>query len=274
MTGNQRGSNDRIVSAALASAELPKKLAYGTRAVINGFWLGALSDEQLCALDERYYAREPIYRTSDWNEQGLFDWEEKLVHEHFPRDGTLVVLGSGGGREVLALRRDGYDAVGYESHPELAAFADEFLTAHGHPSRSHHVARDSFPDDTGECGGVIVGWAAYSLIHGRDRRVALLRSARAHLPRGGHVLVSFFEQRRGDREARVTRTLANGLRRLRGAGPVELGDTLRPNLIHVFNPAELTDEASAAGFDVVAHEITQELEASMQYAAAVLTAGA
>ena len=88
------------------------------------------------------------------------------------------------------------------------------------------------------------------------------------------MLVSFFEQRRGDREARVTRTLANGLRRLRGAGPVELGDTLRPNRIHVFNPAELTDEASAAGFDVVAHEVTQELEASMQYAAAVLTAGA
>jgi len=274
VTSNQRDGSDRLVSAALASAELPKKLAYGARAVMNGFWLGALSDEQLRALDERYYAREAIYRTSEWNEQGLFDWEEKLVRAHFPQDGTLVVLGSGGGREVLALRRDGYDAVGYEAHPELAAFADEFMTAHGHPSQSHHVARDAFPDDVGACSGVIVGWAAYSLIHGRDRRIALLRSARAHLPRGGSVLVSFFEKRRGDREARFTRTLANGLRRLRGAAPIELGDTLRPNLIHVFNPAELADEASAAGFDIVAHEVIQELEASMHYAAAVLAAGA
>src|SRR5437588_587651 len=103
------GSDDRLVRAALASAEVPRLLARGSRGLLNGVWLGVLSDDRLRALDERYYARSDLYRTSEWNERGLFWWEREAVSEHFPREGTIAVLACGGGREVLALREGGYD---------------------------------------------------------------------------------------------------------------------------------------------------------------------
>ena len=40
----------------------------------------------------------------------------------------LLVAGAGGGREVLALYKSGYEVDGFECHPELVALANTMLT--------------------------------------------------------------------------------------------------------------------------------------------------
>lgn len=260
------------VSAALASERLPGLLAGAARLLVNGFWLGVLSDESLRALDERYYARTDLYRTEEWNQRGLFEWEERLVHEHLTGCATVVVPAAGGGREVLALVEAGFDAVGYESHPGLVAFGQSFLAARGHDGRISQSVRDEFPSIERPGDGVLVGWGAYSLIHGRDRRIGFLAGARRVLPVGAPLLLSFFDRTAESRELSRTATLANALRRLRGRRPLEVGDTLAPNLVHVFTRTQIIGEVEAAGFDLVSYELVQAIDETTRYAGAALRA--
>jgi hypothetical protein len=257
------------VTAALASARLPRALERASRGALAGLWLGALSDDGLRALDERYYDAEDVYRTAAWNEKGLFDWERAIVDEHFRGRERIVVAACGGGREVLALLEDGFDAIGYEPHPRLAAYARDLLAAHGHPGRVHDAPRSRFPPSASSCDGVIVGWGAYSLVPGRAGRVRLLADARGRLPSGGSVLLSFFETSRHGRALRTTVAIANALRGARGRARLELGDTLAPNLVHVFTRDELAEEVAAAGLELAEHLVVGAADVSVSYAAAV-----
>lgn len=262
--------DERWVRAALASGRIPFTLARGSRAVLNGFWLGVLSDEQLGALDERFYADAEQYRTEAWNEQGLFPWERQLVEDHFPSGGRVVVVGCGGGREVLALLDAGYQAVGYESHPDLVAFAGRLLASKGHDGCIRAIARDEFAVDAGPCDAVVIGWGTYSLVRSREARIELLRNATRALAAGAPLLLSYYERVVIDREARWTIKLANELRRARRRPPVEAGDTLAPNRIHAFLPSELADEAAAAGLDVATRGTIGVADGPINYAAAIL----
>jgi len=261
-----------LAGVVLASARIPTGLTQLSRAAINGLWLGVLSDAALRALDERYYDAAAVYRSADWNEKGLFAWERELIEEHFAGRERIVVAACGGGREVLALRREGFDATGYEPHPGLAGYAARFLADRGHPGRAHSSPRDGFPTEAVACDGVVVGWGAYSLVRGRDRRVALLGEARRLLPQGGPVLLSFFARETFSRELRYTMALANRLQRLGRGHPIELGDTLAPNLVHVFTRAQLADELAAAGCDLVAYGVIGPADGGTNYAAAIARA--
>jgi hypothetical protein len=258
-----------VVSGTLAAARAPGLLAHGSRAAINGALLGLLSDDSLRAVDERYYDTEGVYRTPDWNERGLFDWERQAVEEHFGDGGRIVVAACGGGREVLALLDAGFDAVGYEPHFGLALYGRELLQERGHPDRIHLWRRDEFPSAAGRCDGVVVGWGAYSLIRGRERRVRFLAEARRHVPDGAPVLLSFFDRAADGREVAFTRAAANALRRVRGAEAVELGDTLAPNFVHVFTRAELAAELAAAGWELGEHRLLGDADGGTRYAMAV-----
>lgn len=260
-----------LVKATLATNRLPGLLEQASRAVINGVWLGLLDDARLRRLDETYYDGEPEYRTREWNERGLFPWEEELVATHFEGCTRVVVTSCGGGREVLALSRAGFDAVGFEPHPALASYAAQLLADHGVVDAAHPVGRDAFPADRGPWDGAVVGWGAYSLMHTRARRVAFLAQARPHLVPGAPVLLSFFDRAADGRELRWTAAIANGLRRVRGdERPLELGDTLAPNLVHVFTKDELAGEVDAAGFDLRSYGVTGRAENGVRYAAAVI----
>ena len=260
------------MTATLASAGIPPRLANAARAAISGFWLGVLSDASLRLVDERYYEESVIYRTDEWNERGLFDWERDLIDEHFRDRERIVVLACGGGREVLALLREGFEATGYEPHPALVSYARTFLAARGYASRVHAAQRDEFPADAGPADAVVVGWGGFSLVHRRARRIALLREARRALPPGGPVLLSFFARQRDGRELKLTKAAATRLRRLRGRQPPELGDTLAPNLVHVFTRPRLVEEVAAAGLELVVYQALAPADESTSYASAVVRA--
>jgi hypothetical protein len=259
-----------LVQATLASAEVAPRVMRGTRAAVNGLWLGVLSDSSLRLLDERYYDESVLYRTDEWNERGLFDWERDLIDEHFRGCDRVVVLACGGGREVLALLNEGFDATGYEPHPALLAYARAFFAARGHASRVQPVPRGEFPAAGAPADGVVIGWGGFSLVHGRARRITVLRDARRQLPAGGPLLLSFFARQADGRELRMTRAAATGLRRLRGHPPAEIGDTLAPNLVHVFTRARLEEEVRAADLEVATYRVIGPADEGTSYAAAVV----
>ncbi len=267
-------STDRpqpIIATALATARLGAYVPHALRGTLNGFWLGVLDDAALRALDERLYRTVDLYATREWNARGLMDWEQSAVAALFEPGMRLLVVGCGGGREVLALLRAGYDAHGCEPHPLLVKAAEQLLAEHGHPGRIAPAPRDTVP--VGPPGdGVILGWGVYSLVAGGTQRVGLLRGARDRLVPGGALMLSCFGHTGPGRELAWTRGLANTLRRARRAAPVELGDTLAPSRVHVFTRAELEGEAAAAGLELARWQPLAVADGGTRYTLAALRA--
>jgi SAM-dependent methyltransferase len=258
-----------VIAAALATARLGGSLPHALRGTLNGFWLGVLADDELRALDERYYAGEDVYRTDEWNERGLGDWEREAVAAVAAPGASVLVVGCGGGREVLGLLEAGYDARGCESHPELRAFAERFLAARGHPGRVAAAARDAVPDGP-RCDVVLAGWGTYSLVHPRAARVAFLAGARRRLEAGGAVVLSCFGHRAAGRELAWTARLAGALRRARRRTPVEVGDTLAPNRVRVLTGEEVAGEAAAAGLELARWQLLGVADGATRYALGAL----
>ena len=153
-----------------------------------------------------------------------------------------------GGREVMALRRLGYEVDGFECNSELVRFANALLEQEG-LTRSVQLA----PPDTCLSGqvtydGLIIGWGAYMLIQGRDSRIALLRKMRSRVDDGAPLLLSFFVRSPGARQFFVSNAIGNSLRRLLGRENIELGDALEPEYVHYFTQEEIAGELREGGF--------------------------
>lgn len=228
-------------------------------AVFTGCWLGLLSKSDLEAVDDAYYVgtgpdhSSLDYGSPEYNQRGLFGWERRAVDEFFPREGKLAVLGAGGGREVLALRQMSYRVDGWECQPAFVESANTLLRAHGLGSCVSLVPRDTVPDGPAKYDGLVIGWAAYTLMSGRARRVELLRALRTKVESGAPILLSFHGRSAGDARYRIAVTVGNLWRRLLGRERVEVGDFLDPNFVHQFIEDEVVAELWAGGFEVRAY---------------------
>ncbi len=222
------------------------------RVLASALWLGRLDRDQLAALDQHLYDRDHRYLDPAYNRRGLWPWEERAVSGHFPASGRLLVTSAGGGREVVALHRLGYQVDGFECNDTLRALADRILAEDGLGGEVRPSPRDRCPSGRPPYDGAVVGWGAYTLIRGRAVRVAYLVDLARQLRPGAPVLLSFFARPADDRWFRRTARLAASFARRRGVEAPELGDVLDPNFQHYFARAELEDELRAAGLAPVA----------------------
>lgn len=243
-----------MTSAYLRLRPVFMRVLAGLDAVWSGFWLGVLDRDDFHAIDDAHYAATDRYRDDAHSARGLFDWEERALADHFPRDGRLLLLAAGGGRESCALERRGFEVEGHECNPELVQYANEFLARAGVASKVRLLARDEAPAGDEIFDGIIVGWSGYMLIAGRDRRVALLRALRPRVADGAHILVSFFTRTASAPRYRTITTVANVLRRLRRRALIEFGDDLAPNFLHRFAKDEIESELASADFRMIAYE--------------------
>lgn len=234
-------TSERVTDAALGLI----------RGCFDGIWLGLLSRRQLAGIDEAYYDRSDQYVSESYNRQGLWHWEQAAIENHFSGVRRIVVTSAGGGREVLALAKAGYEVAGFEPHQGLARFGSRLLAAEGLMASIGSSPRDCWPAGAIGADGVVVGWGGYMLISGRAHRVAFLREAAEQLPAGAPILLSFFVRAGAAGRFRVAAGVANPLRRLLRRGPVDVGDALTPNLVHFFTRAEVAAELTDAGFDLV-----------------------
>jgi len=229
------------------------------RVCFVGLWLGVLSPERLYSVVEEYYSRSgrerelqgmPDYHSKEYNRSGLWNWQKDLLTRYFGDCRRLLVLGAGGGREVLALLQLGYQVDGFESHRDLVVAANELLREEGFDPAVHRVAPNEGPDSGTTYDGIVVGWDMYMSIPTRRRRIAFLRQLRTQTRVRGPILLDFYPRPSQSRQYDVTATIANTIRRVLRREPAELGDWLAPMYAHHTTQDELTSELAEGGFDI------------------------
>jgi hypothetical protein len=229
-------------------------------ATSTGIWLGILSRSALDAIDEIYYLGDigtrgsPIdYGADTHNRRGLWEWEREMLDRYFGK-GRVAVLGAGGGREVLALKRLGFEVDGWECQQQLVRTANRILIDEGFQPTMAVVPRDTCPSGGPTYSGIIIGWGVYTYVPGSQKRIALLRSIRERLSPGSPILLSFFSRDPAGLRFYVAARVANILRRIAGREGVEVGDFLAPHYVHYFTESEIRSELETGGFTVTAYE--------------------
>lgn len=217
--------------------------------VHEGFWLGVLSISELNALTAQHYDSSQESASPEHNMRGLFDWELAAVDRYFQPGTRVLVAAAGGGREVLALRRGGYDVEGFECNSSLVEAGNAMLGGLGEPRGISLSAPDEVPAGLPVYGGVIVGWSAYSHIPTRARRVEFLRALRQHTLPGSPVLLSFFTRAKDSsyetavyRTATLIKSVVPGR-----TESSEVGDHLSWGYSHWFTREEIEGELRQAG---------------------------
>jgi hypothetical protein len=223
-------------------------------ALFTGAWLGVLGRDTLNEIDDLYYVGgesrrfSPIdYQDDAYHRLGLWTWEQGAVARFFQAPADVAVVGAGGGREVLALRKLGFVAEGWECQPAFVATANRILAEEGFPPSVEEVPRDAVPTGEKRYQGAIVGWGAYTMIQGRERRMALLAALRARVTEDAPLLLSFFPRDGDERRFRLAAGTANVARRLLGRELAEVGATWSPTTCTTSAKPSCAQSSSAPG---------------------------
>lgn len=240
-----------ILKLYMTSSEWFTKLMTFLHAGFNGLWLGLLSREDLHQYDQIYYEKMNMYQNDAYNLSGLFEWEKECIKNYFRNVKTILLLGAGGGREVIALHRLGFQVDAYECNPRLVESANAFLERQNVPTRVSISSRDCVPQTSKIYDAIILGWGMYMLIQNSSRRVVLLKQLRQQCNSGSPVLLSFFSRKNNPFRFRFTAQIGNVIRRLLRRERIEIGDDLQPDFVHFFMEQEIASELGAGGFHMV-----------------------
>ena len=185
------------------------------------------------------------------NLSGLFNWETSALDRCFRRGSRILVAAAGAGREVLGLRKAGFDAEGFECSRALVRASEMIFEQEGESKHVIFCEPDSVPPGPPIYDGLIVGWTAYTHIPTRLRRVAFLRALRERALPHSPVLISFFARHSGSRQENLVHRIATLCRyflRWRKE-PLELGDRISyARYTHSFTEDELVAELRSSGF--------------------------
>lgn len=251
--------------------KLYKKCIYLPLKILNnGFWLGILDRKDFHDLDYYYFSKmQKGYHVSEWNLQGLLDWEKRVIELWFQECRSIMLTGAGAGREVIALEKMGYHVDGFECNPDLVKSGNKILEQIGAHAKLQLMVRDKYPEVLKQYDGVIVGWGMYMLIRGRNTRIRFLKGLHAKIRDNGPLLVSFFP--RQDRKYyRIIARLANLLKGVLRREPIETGDDLVECFYaHHFTKEEISSEFREAGFQLVHYGIRESYSFLPEYGYAV-----
>ena len=195
-------------------------------------------------------------------DRGLFPWEAHVV-DRFARAGDrILVIGSGTGRDLIALSAKGYDVCGVEPAAPAVAIARDACSRRGIPATTvHGYYEDVIVPGTFDI--IIFSNLCYGCIPESRRRIDALRKAKGELSAGGRILVSCAGnlQRRRSRLLEVVKLGT----RLRGSDwHPEDGDIIEPmpagrprfHYEHLFVAGEMEAEAEAAGLRVIYRDVS------------------
>lgn len=173
-----------------------------------------------------------------------------MLEKYFHGCASLLVTGAGGGREVLALRKLGFAADGFDCDPLLVEYANNLLERERFIPNIQLVPRDHCPDTGRKYDGLIVGWGSFMLIQGRKQRIAFLKRLHAQAHVASPILLSFFTRTGNGLYLKTSKTIGNTLRRMLKREALTLGDDLIPHYVHHFNEEDVAAELTAAGFQL------------------------
>lgn len=224
----------------------------GLLALFEGFWLGLLPESALDVISEKSYGDGSQYTRSQYLDSGFHFWEELALRTHFPPRGRVLVASAGGGRELIALTRNGYEATGFECSRAMVAAGRLGLAERGLEATLAWAPPSVAPRMDGEFDAAILGWNGYGYISPRARRIQFLRDMKVQLRPGSPILVSTAMRTPPARTMAWTARIANLIRvcTLRKA-VFETGDSFsggRPKL-H-FTAQQLKRELTEAGYSI------------------------
>jgi hypothetical protein len=223
----------------------------GLAACVQGFALGLLSNEQLDRMTAKRYAGSfQSYAETSYLNSGLFLWEREAIGRHFPQTGRVLVAAAGAGREMIALAKSGYQVDGFDCCRPLLECGRNELTEQGIDSRLAYAPPSCAPECDREYDAVLVGFSGYMYIPGRENRIKFLKDLVVCLQPGAPLMVSFMEGFPGRRRTGTAR-IGTAIRRLRGAEPVEEGDSFKGGFQHHFVYEQVESEMKDAGLELV-----------------------
>ena len=227
-----------------------KRLVGVMTAVHEGVWLGCLSADDLNAVTAKHFDESQFYASNAHNHSGFLDWELPLLDRYFRRESRILVAAAGAGREILALRKVGFDAEGFECSLPLVRASQEIFDQLGESKYVTYCPPDTVPSGAPAYDGLIVGWSAYTHIPTRLRRIAFLLALRQRASPHSPLLISFFTRLPESCDGVVYRTATL----CRFFGDRELlspGDHLEwSRYVHRFTRDEVEGELGTAGFRI------------------------
>lgn len=227
-----------------------------TQSMHEGFWLGCLNADELNAVTAEHFDQSQHYASTKHNLSGFFDWEKSILDRFFRRGSRILVAGAGGGREVLALRKAGFDAEGFECSLPLVRASEQIFDRLQESRYVTFCEPDSVPQGPRIYDGLVVGWTVYTHIPTKARRGAFLQALSQRALPNSPLLISFFARHSSSSdEALVYRTARLCQFFLRGRKErLELGDRISfARFVHSFTSDEVEAELRTAGFRVEDH---------------------
>jgi SAM-dependent methyltransferase len=175
-----------------------------------------------------------------------------MIARFVTRDDDVLLVGSGPGRDLIALAGDGYRVTAVEPARRAVATCRRHLDMRG---LSADIIEGFFEDVAlpRRFDVIIFSGCCYSFIPASRRRIAALRKASAHLTARGRILISYMTEQSGHpmliRLARFAATLTRSDWRPERGDIVLPVDPARPlfHYEHPFEPGEIEAEAAAAG---------------------------
>jgi len=234
-----------------------RRLVKIREAIREGFRLGVLDPESCQLLTDQHYTStrdgntfDENYFNQEFNRSGLFDWERPVFDTYFLGCNSVLIGAAGGGREMIEAARRGMRAIGFECNSDLLVACNALLETQGIEPDVVLSKPNEVPESLGIYDGAIIGWAAYTHVVGRARRVNFLKQIHKHIKPGGPLMLSFFIYQETISN-RLKFQIARTIRFIRGSEPVEPGDRVSTRFDHQFNEKEIREELAAAKFDVL-----------------------
>jgi hypothetical protein len=224
------------------------------KALHEGCWLGLLNADDLNAVTAAYYNESPYYASKEHILSGFQDWEKFATDRYSQQGSRILVAAAGAGREVLALRKAGFYADGFECSMRLLQTGQAIFNELGESDYITLCPPDEVPPGPAIYDGLIVGWSAYTHIPTQSRRIAFLQSLRQRARQRSPLLLSFFTAGPSSKYENIAYRTATVFRFLLRARkePLSPSDRLSWNRYdHPFTRDELESELKSADFRLV-----------------------
>ena len=190
-------------------------------------------------------------------EAGLEPWEQRLYFGVLKEGDRILLVGSGGGRDLLPFCARGYVVTGVELVPALAAAARRHLDRNAMAATliEAPIETADLPDSYDV---VIFSAFVYAYIAGSRSRASMLERLRSHLSPGGRIILSYMEAvpraRRGLRLTRLSGWMAGTDWTPEPEDTFSCGPSRLPFYERALSSAGVRSELTAAGFRIVRDE--------------------
>ena len=213
---------------------------------------------------ETMYTSRLIPPPEEMELDDLEAWEMDVLERYRITSGRMLAMGTGWGREALAIARRGVTVVGVETNPVAVRESQRFARQTGIPAHFHRADFAALPYADASFDFALLATTMYSAIPGTAGRQAWLARLSRLLKAGGLVLLSYERELPPPSRTRaITGPLNALLHKLPGANrDYRPGDSYSADhYMHVFqSEEEIRAELIGAGVSI------RELRWTMGYA--------